>query len=59
MAVYPQLGNVTYHTCHCVQHEDKTVDVIVSGGIDSTSPWPWSLLPIPRCFDLGKVLYIF
>ena len=50
MDVDPQLGKVFLHTCHCVQNEDKTTDVIVSGGVN------WDLLnrPILSCFCLGK-----
>ncbi|XP_065840574.1 uncharacterized protein [Oscarella lobularis] len=49
MDVDPQLGKVMEHTCHCVQNEDKTTDVIVSGGFDSTS---FSYRPILSCFHL-------
>ena len=58
MDVDPQFGKVKWHTCHCVQNEDKTTDVIVSGGVDSTSSsWPYSFRPILSDFPLGNVLY--
>ena len=59
MDVNPQLGKVMWHTCHCVQNEDKTTGVIVSGGADSTSSWPYSFRPILSDFHLGNVLYLF
>ena len=57
MDVDSQLGKVMWHTCHCVQNEDKTNDVIVSGGNDSTS-WPYSFRPILSGFHLGNMLYL-
>ncbi|XP_065840570.1 uncharacterized protein [Oscarella lobularis] len=48
MDVDQQLGKVTWHTCHCVQNEDKTIDVIVCGGVN----WDWTFRPILSCFCL-------
>ena len=46
----PQLGKVRLHTCHCVQNEDKSTDVIVCGGLN----WDWSERPILNCSFLDK-----
>ena len=46
----PEVGNVFWHTCHCVQNEDKTTDVIVCGGQD----WDLALKPIFTSFRLGN-----
>ena len=46
----PQVGNVFWHTCHCVQNEDKATDVIVCGGQD----WDLALKPIFSSFRLGN-----
>ena len=59
MDIDPQLGKVCGHTCHCVQNDDKTTAVIVSGGVYSTSSWPLSFRPILSDFHLGNVLYLF
>ena len=52
MHVHTKLGGVVCHTCHCVQNEDKTTDVIVCGGVN----WDLSYRPMPilSCFCLGK-----
>ncbi|XP_065840572.1 uncharacterized protein [Oscarella lobularis] len=55
MDVDPQLGIVMMHTCHCVQNEDKTTDVIVSGGVEFVSSWLSSFRPILSGFHLGNV----
>ncbi|XP_065845693.1 uncharacterized protein [Oscarella lobularis] len=51
MDVDQDLGNVWLHTCHCVQNEDGTTDVIICGGIpwDETSP----LQPVVRLLRLN------
>ena len=54
MDVDPQLGIVMMHTCHCVQNEDKTTDVIVSGGVEFVSSWLSSFRPILSGFHLGS-----
>ena len=54
MDVDPLLGKVMWHTCHCVHNEDKTTDVIVSGGAN----WDFSVRPILSCFCLGKLILI-
>ena len=52
MDVDQDLGNVWLHTCHCVQNEDGTTDVIICGGIpwDETSP----LQPVVRLLRLSN-----
>ena len=54
MDVDPQLGKVMWHTCHCVQNENKTTDIIVCGGLN----WDLSFRPILSFFCLGKYILI-
>ena len=49
MDVNPRLGKIWQHTCHCVQNEDKSTDVIVTGGDNLDG----ILRPIVNSFSLG------
>ena len=56
MDVDSQLGKVRYHTCHCVQNEDHTADVIICGGRDSNEE---TYMPLVSAIHLGNKFSLF
>lgn len=55
MEVDPDFGKVWFHTCLCVENEEKATDAIVCGGLYS-SKWP---KPIFTAFRLGDATELF